>query len=187
MTSPGGPSGRFRSSMAASSKAVKSATPARAALARLMRMAPASWSRPKQSAGGGETGPAARKASQAAASKVASFSKAKLRERPGFKPAAISAASMTKVPEPHMGSRTGSWPEKPHWRRKSAAIVSRIGAFATSSLKPRLCSGSPDVSTAIVQRSFSIRALMTTSASSLTGTPSSPEIARAMRSAAAPE
>jgi len=39
--------------------------------------------------------------------------------------AAISAASMTNVPEPHIGSRIGSSPSKPHCRKKSDAIVSR--------------------------------------------------------------
>ena len=40
-------------------------------------------------------------------------------------PTAISAASITKVPDPHIGSTSGSSPRNPHCRRNSAAIVSR--------------------------------------------------------------
>ena len=49
-------------------------------------------------------------AAQAAASKVARCSKAKRRARPGLSRAAISAASITKVPDPHIGSSSGSAP-----------------------------------------------------------------------------
>ena len=53
MTRPGGPSGGVRALIGASRKSVRAATPARAALARLMRMAPASRSRPWKRKGGG--------------------------------------------------------------------------------------------------------------------------------------
>ena len=65
-------------------------------------------------------------------------------------------------------------------------MFSRIGALATSSLWPRLCSDSPEVSTLMVQRSSSMRALMATSASSETAAPSASLIAVLMRCAAAP-
>ena len=118
-----------------------SETPARSALARLMRIAPGSRSLPwnRVAVVSAAAGPArASSACQAAGSNVARLSKAKRRARPGASPAEISAASMTKVPEPHIGSRTGSRPSKPHWRRNIAASVSRIGALATAALNPRL-------------------------------------------------
>ncbi len=102
-------------------------------------------------------------------------------------PAAISAASMTNVPDPHMGSTTGSLPSNPHWRRNSDAMVSRIGALATACLWPRLCNSSPEVSTPMVQTLFSMRALTQTSASGEAIAPSSSAIARSIRCAAAPE
>ena len=55
-------------------------------------------------------------------------------------------------------------------------MVSRIGAFATAGLWPRLCRVSPDVSTEKVQMSFSIRSRIRTSASDETGAPRVSEI-----------
>ena len=82
---------------------------------------------------------------------------------PGSRPAAVSAASMTKVPDPHIGSTTDLVPSCPHCRRTRAARVSRIGALWTASLWLRLCRDLPDVSILMVHRSSSMRALMTTS------------------------
>ena len=94
---------------------------------------------------------------------------------------------MTKVPDPHIGSTTGSLPSNPHWRRNSDAMVSRMGALATACLWPRLCSSSPDVSTPMLHTSFSMRALTHTSASGEAVAPNSSAMARSMRCAAAPE
>ncbi len=115
-----------------------------------------------KSHGGLRRSPASRRRFHAAASKLVNSSNAKCRERPGISPAAISAASMTNVPDPHIGSTTGSRPLYPHSCRKSAASVSLIGALLTACLCPRLCSRSPDVSMPTVQMSFSMRALTQT-------------------------
>ena len=187
MTSPGGPSGGTTSLTDCWAKRVKADTPARSAFCFAVRIAPASRSLPNNVQAGTREGAAAFIACHAAASKVASFSKAKSRLRPGLRPAAMSAASMTKVPEPHIGSTSGSSPVKPHWRRKSAARVSRSGALPMPSLCPRLCSDSPELSMLRVHRSSSMRALTMTSASSSIGAPNSCWMARAMRWAAAPE
>src|SRR6056297_3369849 len=63
----------------------------------------------------GQSGPVRARVSlrscpHAPASKHARFSNAKDRSRPGARPLAISAASITKLPEPHIGSTTGSVP-----------------------------------------------------------------------------
>ncbi len=65
-------------------------------------------------------------------------------------------------------------------------MVSRIGALLTASLWPRLCRDSPEVSTLMVQRSSSMRALMQTSASGEITAPSVSRIAFSIRCAAAP-
>ena len=154
-----------------------------------MATAPASRSLPRKRKGVARRPASPRSAAQAAGSNPARRSKANARERPGARPMAISAASMTKVPDPHIGSTTGSPPPYPAARRKRAASVSRSGAAFTSCLWPRRCSGSPEVSTETVQRSSSIRTFSATapsSGSSATGAPSPSRIAAAIRARAAP-
>ena len=53
----------------------------------------------------------------------------KARSAPGAIPAASMAASIKKVPEPHIGSISGSSALQPLKRRRDAASVSVIGAF----------------------------------------------------------
>ena len=55
-------------------------------------------------------------------------STAKWRCSPGARRMAMSPASMSNVPEPHMGSSTGSSPVYPDARNMAAASVSFIGA-----------------------------------------------------------
>ena len=71
--------------------------------------------------------------------------------------AAIHAASITKVPEPHMGSTRGRAGSHPSSRSVPAARVSRSGARVGCSRYPRRCRCSPDALARITKRSRTIR------------------------------
>ena len=79
-------------------------------------------------------------------SKDSSFSNAKLRPAPGGSLSAMAAASISSVPPPHMGSKSGSSNFQPLSLMIPAARFSRNGASTTECRQPRLNSGSPEVS-----------------------------------------
>ena len=62
----------------------------------------------------------------------ASFWKPNVRDNPGARSAAISAASATIVPLPHMGSRSGTPGVQPVSAMRPAARFSRSGASSVS-------------------------------------------------------
>ena len=65
---------------------------------------------------------------------------------PGGMPSAIIAASINKVPDPHIGSTKGVSPRHPDFRIIPAANTSLRGASVWASRYPRLCSDSPELS-----------------------------------------
>ena len=85
-------------------------------------------------------------ACHSASSKLINFSNAKDRLIPGGMPATICAASTNNVPEPHIGSSSGTPGFQPATRNKPADRFSRKGASPVSSRQPRLNKGSPEVS-----------------------------------------
>ena len=66
--------------------------------------------------------------------------------------AAIRAASMRNVPEPHIGSAKSQSPRQPVLRMIPAARTSLIGASVCSARYPRLERGSPLESSEMVTR-----------------------------------
>jgi len=64
--------------------------------------------------------------------------KAKFRNQPAGMFCEIMAASREKVPDPHMGSSSGSLPSYPEIARMAAAVVSLNGAVALWIFMPRL-------------------------------------------------
>ena len=97
------------------------------------------------------------RSSNSSSSKSGHFSKAKLvRYIPGLMLAAIRAASIRNVPEPHIGSAKSVSPRHPVVMMMPAARTSLIGASVCSSRYPRLLSGSPLESSEMVTRSPSM-------------------------------
>ena len=84
-------------------------------------------------------------------------SAANRRARPGAIRRAINAASITIVPDPHIGSRSGRSGVQPLAMRSAAASVSRSGAFATACRYPRRYINGPAASTDIVTSSLITR------------------------------
>ncbi len=66
-----------------------------------------------------------------------------LRRSPGARPAVMSAASIARVPEPHIGLTKGVVPSYPDASRTAAASVSRIGASCGILRYPRSESRTP--------------------------------------------
>ena len=68
--------------------------------------------------------------------------------------AAMRAASMRNVPEPHMGSTKLLLPSQPLSFMMPAARTSLIGASVCATRQPRLYSGSPEESSEMVTSSL---------------------------------
>ena len=77
---------------------------------------------------GPEATAASRSRSHRAASKSGQRSRLKERSRPGARPRARQAASISRVPEPQKGSARGTVPSQPVWAIRPAARFSLSGA-----------------------------------------------------------
>ena len=134
MTTQPEPRGASIAEKARHENSMPSATPARSALARAARMAPASRSEARINGLAGRTSFAAssNRTSHSFASKPGHSMKAKRRARPGAKRRANSAASMGIVPEPQKGSSSGAPASQPEASTIAQAKVSLKGAFAVA-------------------------------------------------------
>ena len=151
------PSGRASASGPGSNRVI-SATPAWEALRRASRMSAASRSRPRSATPSERqrSSPAAALASAAstkdrhsAGSWPGHCKKPKYRRRwLAARPAAMRAASITSVPEPHIGSRkavpSAASAGQPARSSTPAATFSRSGASPVSPRQPRRCRPSPE-------------------------------------------
>ena len=106
------------------------------------------------------------------------------RSIPGARSSACSAASMTMVPAPHIGSTSGTLGSQPASARRPAASVSRSGAAPISTRAPRRCSRSPEASTLKVKSSSRPRTRIDTSAASSSFATCTPFTASPIASAA---
>ena len=145
---------------------MRSATPARSALARAASMAPASRSVATMRGIPDPSGTAAASRRRAASAPTLAHvpgsndgqsHRARCRSAAAGTPAASSAASMAMVPDPHIGSTRGAEGSHPAEASRPAATDSRSGALAVACLQPRSWRGAPEESTLTVNRSSTPR------------------------------